>query len=128
MRRSGIFSLIVYILYTLQAFALLFFFFEEFSGPDVTVTEGLSGLVVILGLFTVVGLVVLSLILLILKLLHMATRFPLFVIGCLLADIITICLFAPFVFADLFAVENLLDIACISIAVGSFISNVRSIR
>ncbi len=124
MRKSGgVFSLITYILYTVLGIITTHLFV---SNGDILQIPGVNILFLIFGGFaiTIAGF---GIILLVLKALHMATRFVLFGIPCVLADayIIWICISSIISYGAI-DIQTLILLLLSLLAVGSLISNVRS--
>ncbi len=122
--RGGVFALITYTLYTLfSVISFLFIHFELLEGIGI---PGVGIIILILHV-SAYTLAVFSIIMLVLKLLHMGTRFVLFGIPCLLFDAYVIWHVVPSIISiGAITGEMLVLILWLLLSVGSFISNVRS--
>ena len=122
--RGGAFALITYILYALLSTISFLFIHFELLGAVGFPGAGFIILILHVSAFT---LAFFSIILLVFKVLHMATRFVLFGIPCLLGDAYIIW----FVVSAIISIgaisgEMLVLLPLLFLSVGSFISNVRS--
>ena len=125
--RGGAFSLITYVLYTIFSIAATLLVHSVFpSWKDAT---ELPLLAMFLMAFELIPIVfgIFSIALLVLKLLHMGTRFVLFGIPCLLADVYIIWhVVSTIISIGAITGEMLVLLPLLFLSVGSFISNVRS--
>lgn len=125
--RGGAFALIAYLIYTIfGVVCTLLIYFGPLSHEDIG-QLGLAALVfVILGGYTI-AIVIGSIVLLVLKALHMGTRFALFGIPCLLADAYIIwVLFSAIISVGAINGTTFVLLPWLLLSVGSFVSNVRS--
>lgn len=121
--RGGVFSLITYVLYTLFGIITTLLFV---SNADILQVPGFNILFLIFG-FSAITIAACGIILLVLKALHMATRFVLFGIPCLLADGYIIWhVVSTIISIGAITGEMLVLLPLLFLSVGSFISNVRS--
>ena len=140
MKRGGVFALITYIIYTLLfgglAFALLNWM-KNYEGEDL----GYGALIIVLILGLCVALAIGGLVAVILKLLHMATGWLIFVIPCILIDAYSILSIVSSIFSDVYtaiitqglSAETIIAIIITMIvpllfSTGALISNIKSIK
>lgn len=121
--RGGVFAIIHYLLYAILGIIGVAI---SVSNPDLFQVPGFNILFLVF-YFSAFAIAICGIVLLVLKSLHMATKFALFGIPCLLADAYIIWSeISSFVSAGTISGDMLLSLPVLLLAVGSFISNVRS--
>ncbi len=141
MRRGGVFALITYIIYTLLYGGLTLVFFSEVEKLK---DEKIFGALVLI--FTVlivlcVSLAIGGLVAVILKLLHMATGWVIFVIPCILLDAYSVLAIISSAFSDVYTVIITQGVSAETIialiigmlvplffSLGALISNIKSLQ
>lgn len=121
--KNGVFALINYVLYAILGIIGVAIFV---SNSDALQVPGFNILFLVFG-FSAITIAAYGIILLVFKLLHMGTRFALFGIPCLLGDAYIIWHLLPSIISmDAITGDTFALILWFLLAVGSFISNVRS--
>lgn len=129
MKRSGVFSLITYILYTLfWGAATLLIQFGLLSQDDI-LQLGVGVLFLVIAEFYTITMAIGSLFMVIIKILHMCKGWIVCGILCLLADIRMVWIFAASIIS-VGAINGVTFVLLVPLvlAVGSLISNIRSLK
>jgi hypothetical protein len=125
--KGGVFSLITYVIYTLLGVVSTVLINCGLLSQDNVIQNGWFSFVAVLFEAATIGVAVSGIVLVLLKALHLGTRWPIFGVFCVIIDINIIWSFiTSLISLETFGTEALVLIPFVLLATGSLVSNFRS--